>query len=69
MEGSSEVLDGRDGDLVRGVHGDALTEAGEDVLQLFVGLAGLREHGAELLPRLSHAQHLGEGGGEGERGR
>ena len=43
VEGGLEVLDGGDGQLVSGVHGDALTEAGEDVLQLLVGLGGLWE--------------------------
>ena len=58
VEGGAEVLDGGDGDLVGGVHGDALAETGEDVLELLVGLAGVREHRAEQLPGLSHAQHL-----------
>ena len=52
------MLNGGDGDLVRGVHGDTLTEAGEDVLQLFVCLTGFGEQRAKQLPRLSHAQNL-----------
>lgn len=43
MERSLEMLDGRDGDLVSGIHGDALAEASEDVLQLLEGLCGLWE--------------------------
>ena len=43
VEHSLEVLDGGDGDLVSGIHGDALAETGEDVLQLLVGLCGLWE--------------------------
>ena len=58
MEDGLEVLDGGDGDLVGGVHGDALAEVGEDVLQLLVGLRGLREGRVKQLPRLRHAQHL-----------
>ena len=60
VEGGLEVLDGGDGQLVGGVHGDTLTEAGEDVLQLLVGLGGLWEGRVEQLPRPRHVQHLNQ---------
>lgn len=66
VEGCLEVLDGRDGDLVGGVHGDTLAEADEDALQLLVGVDGFREVGAEQVPGLRHAHHLQAG--EEQRG-
>ena len=63
LEGCLEVLDGGYGDLVGGVHRHALTEAGQDALQLLVSVHRLWEGGVERLPRLRHAHHL-EGGRE-----
>ena len=43
VEGGLEVLDGGDGQLVSGVHGDALTEAGEYVCLWVWGASGKAE--------------------------
>lgn len=58
VERSLEMLDGRNGDLVSGVEGDPLTEAGQDVLELPVGVGSLRESGVEQLPGVGHAGNL-----------
>ena len=64
LEGCLEVLDGRYGNLVGGVHGHALTEACQNALQLLVCVHRLWEAGVEHLPRLRHAHNLDTGNRE-----